>query len=474
MPAPVLIWLRRDLRLQDHPLWHQAQALKSPILPVFIWAPDEETPWQPGLATQWWLHHSLNAFSKSLAELGAALILRRGKSLEVLLGLAQEVGATTVLWSRLWEPHLAKRDDAIADALHSNGIKTYITDDSLLHHPEKVKTGQGRPYQVFTPFWKSVSAAGDVTLPLPSPPKLAGYPGKVASLKLADLNLLPKVPWDKGFYSVWTPGEKGALQRLRNFVRGPMEVYAQERDFPDHQAISHLSPHLHFGEISARQVAYMVQQGGKGAGDFKRQLIWRDFAFHLLHHFPHTTKEPLRPAFKKFPWRGDRKALDAWQKGQTGYPLVDAGMRELWATGFMHNRVRMVAASFLVKHLLLPWQLGAKWFWDTLVDADLANNTMGWQWVAGCGADAAPYFRIFNPVTQSEKFDPDGAYIHQWIPELSQLPKPWIHRPFDAPPLELAAAHVELGVNYPHPIVGHAFARARALAAYQEMQLSSL
>lgn len=496
---PILIWFRRDLRVQDNAALMQAAAKKAPLLAVYIFAPEEEKPWQPGEASLWWLHHSLAALAKSLGKLGVPLLAKRGPSAATLIECAEATGAKLVMANDLPEPHLQKRDAAVAAALRKRGITLELQAYThLLHAPSHLPghglNGQGKPYQVFTPFYKARLTAGAPPQPEPAPKRLPPYALDAANTDLARfavspkdgnsshksvgehsalhaLGLLPRIPWYSGFMQAAQPGEAAAQQRLQNFLRKKVEHYADDRDFPDRDGVSRLSPHLHFGEISPRQAWWAVAQAGleKGAAPWIRQLWWREFALQLLHHFPHTPQEPLREAFNRFPWRRDPKALRAWQTGKTGYPLVDAGMRELWATGSMHNRVRMVVGSFLVKHLLQPWQEGACWFWNTLTDADLANNTLGWQWVAGCGADAAPYFRIFHPVTQSEKFDPDGAYIRRWVPELAKLPKPSIHKPWEAPPLELAAAGITLGRDYPHPIIDHRFARERALAAYYEI-----
>jgi deoxyribodipyrimidine photo-lyase len=344
----------------------------------------------------------------------------------------------------------------------------------LLYEPGEILNSSGKPFQVFTPFWNACCSGPEPAAPLLRPKRLAAPGGWPRSLALDELDLEPKVDWASGIRAAWTPGEKGAHDLLRRFVRESLLDYSDQRDRPYVPGTSRLSPHLRFGEISPRQIWHGVYGGlnskrtrtsMKAVEPFLRQLGWREFSYHLLHHLPHTTDEPLRSDFAAFPWRTDEAALKAWQRGQTGYPLVDAGMRELWATGWMHNRVRMVVASFLVKDLLIPWQEGARWFWDTLVDADLANNTMGWQWTAGCGADAAPYFRVFNPVGQGERFDAKGDYVRRWVPELAKLPPAWIHRPWEAPAAVLAEAGIVLGKTYPKRIVVHAEARERALAA---------
>jgi deoxyribodipyrimidine photo-lyase len=456
---PAIVWFSLDLRLADNPALERARVRNAPILPVFIWAPEEEGPWPPGAASQWWLHQSLQELSASLAKRGSKLIVRRGPTAETLLALAAEVGAKSIFWNRRYEPAAIAREAEVARRLRERGIAAESCPGNLLFEPGTILNSSGKPYQVFTSFWRACQAMPAPRKPTPPSKRLRAPEKWPRSLAISALGLEPKVDWAGGLRQAWQPGEAGAAKQMKAFLRGPVTSYSTERDRPDHSGTSRLSPHLHFGEISARQVWHEARH----AEPYLRQIAWREFSYHLLFHFPQTPREPLRPQFRNFPWRMDAKGLAAWTRGQTGYPLVDAGMRELWHTGWMHNRVRMLAASFLVKHLLIPWQEGAAWFWDTLVDADLANNTMGWQWSAGCGADAAPYFRIFNPVIQGEKFDPDGDYVRRWVPELAHIPNRWIHRPWEAPALKL-------GKTYPRPIVDHDFARKRALAALAGMK----
>ncbi|MCS6771415.1 MAG: DNA photolyase family protein [Kiritimatiellae bacterium] len=468
--AATIVWFRRDLRLHDHEALSAALKRGGSIVPVFIWAPDEESPWPPGSASKWWLHESLTAFDASLRELGSRLVIRRGPSLEALDKLIRETGASAIYWSRLYEPAVIERDKQIKSHLRARGIDARSFNASLLHEPWTIQTSSGKPYQVFTPFYRACQEIGDPSTPLPAPRELPSCP-PVDSLTIADLGLLPRIPWYHGMAQSWQPGETGALRRLESFSpKAP--AYKVDRDRPDLESTSRLSPHLHFGEISPRMMWWAIRKAhpGGSAESYLRQLIWREFAHHLLFHFPYTATEPLRPEFRSFPWRENPAALKAWQKGRTGYPIVDAGMRELWHTGWMHNRVRMIVASFLVKDLLVPWQRGAEWFWDTLVDADLANNTLGWQWTAGCGADAAPYFRIFNPILQGEKFDPDGEYVRRWVPELASLPSPMIHRVPELPDATLRQFGIELGRDYPRPLVDHASARDVALAAFDAIR----
>ncbi len=405
-------------------------------MPAFIWAPQDEGDWPPGAASRWWLHHSLAALAARLRERGSQLIVRQGSSAAELRRLIAETGAGAVVWNRRYEPSAIARDRALKAALP--GAESFAA--SVLHEPWTVQTQAGGPYRVFTPFWRAVHAFGEPADALPEPrlERPAAWP---ASVPLADLGLLPAAAWDTGLAEQWTPGEAGAAERLESFC-GRADRYEGTRDRPAERT-SQLSPHLHFGEISPRRVWHAVRAcAGAAAEPYLRQLGWREFAHHLLYHFPHTASAPLVPAFARMPWRDDRAGLEAWQRGETGYALVDAGMRQLWRSGWMHNRARMVAASFLTKDLLIDWRAGAGWFWDTLVDADLANNTLGWQWVAGSGADAAPYHRIFNPATQAERFDADGRYAARW-----------------------------LGVGpRPQPIVDHAAARRRALDAHAGLQ----
>ena len=471
-----LVWFRHDLRLDDNPAL-AAAAARGRVVPVFIWAPEEEAPWEPGAASRWWLHQSLEKLAAALAKAGAPLVIRRGPSLATLEGLAREYAATHVAWSRRYEPAVVKRDTAIKQAMTAAGLAAESFNGGLLFEPVHVATKEGRPYQVFTPFWRTLLARDEPAEPVAAPRKLAAaepVKGKAKSLAVSDLDLLPEIDWAGTMRKTWSPGEAGAAKRLDTFLAKALATYGTERDRPDHEGTSALSPHLHFGEISPRRVWHAVREaaGGKPAAKitgspevYLRELGWREFASHLLYHFPHTIDAPQRADYAKFPWAKDPVGLRAWQRGRTGYPVVDAGMRQLWATGWMHNRVRMIVASFLVKDLRVTWLEGARWFWDTLVDADLAANTLGWQWAAGCGADAAPYFRVFNPTTQGTKFDPDGTYVRRWVPELAKLSSRDIHEPSKAAPLLLREADVTIGRDYPEPIVDHAEARKRALEA---------
>jgi len=422
MTTPVLLWFRQDLRLSDHAALTAALERKGPVIPVFLWCPEEEHPWEPGAASRWWLQQSLTELARALEKRGSRLTLRRTRnSADELQKLMTETGATAVYWSRRYEPQIVKRDQLIKESLRNAGFEARSFNAALLTEPWDVQNLSGKPFQVFTPFWRKVSTHLELPKPLPTPSKIAAPDSWPTSAALVDLELMPKIKWYEGMQASWQPGEHGAKRQLELFLDEPVVHYALQRNLPAVRGSSHLSPHLHFGEISPRQIWHTAAEWR--TSQFMAEIGWREFAHHLLFHFPHTTDAPLRKEYERFPWRIDAEQLSAWQQGRTGVPLVDAGMRELWHTGWMHNRVRMVVASFLVKNLRLHWLEGARWFWDTLVDADLASNTLGWQWAAGCGADAAPYFRVFNPQSQAEKFDPQGQYISKWLASIDDYPK---------------------------------------------------
>ena len=474
-----LVLFRHDLRLDDNPALLAAIERGGSIVPVFVWSPEEEGKWQPGSASRWWLHHSLASLCQQLRSLGSNLVVRRGNTFTELQRVGEECGADALFWNRRHEPAIVERDTTLKLALRERGWTVQSFNGQLLFEPTQLRTRGGQPFQVFTPFWKACLAHSEPNEPQPAPGRLPAPKAWPQSEPLEALRLLPKIDWASGMRAAWQPGSEGAERRLQRFLEEGLETYPTDRDRPDRDGVSSLSPHLHFGEISPRRVWHEVKKLAarakratldRAAESYLRELGWREFGHHLLFHFPHTTDAPLRAEFAAFPWHDRPSEVKAWQRGQTGYPLVDAGMRQLWTTGWMHNRVRMVVASFLVKDLLVPWQTGARWFWDTLVDADLANNTLGWQWSAGCGADAAPFFRIFNPVMQGERFDPLGEYVRRWVPELGQLAAPWLHRPWTASPATLAEAGVELGKTYPFPLVDHDEARKRALAALEKIK----
>ena len=479
MNRPSLVWFRRDLRLADQPALQAAIARGEPVIPVYILSTEQSNGWSPGAASRWWLHQSLCRLNEQLMSIGLKLIVRRGDTRTELLSLVEETEAAALFWTRLYEPANIERDKRIKEELRTRGIHVESFNGQLLFEPWQVQTKQDRPFQVFTAFWKSCLSRPQPDLPDPAPERIRPPEKWPQSLSIEQLKLEPKIRWDSGFKSTWQPGEQSARTELLRFLQSTVIDYDTARDHPSLRGTSRLSPHLHFGEISPRTVWHETQRvrqelsanhAAVGADTFLKELGWREFAYHLLFHFPSTTTQPLRAEFARFPWRDDPEGLLAWQRGQTGYPIVDAGMRELWATGWMHNRVRIITASFLVKDLLVPWQRGAEWFWDTLVDADLASNTLGWQWTAGCGADAAPYFRVFNPTLQSEKFDPSGEYLSRWLPELKTLPLPWLHAPWTAPAHILKQAGVRLGKTYPLPIVDHHEARQRALQSLAQLK----
>lgn len=465
MTQPALLWFRQDLRLADNPALAAIGA--RPVLPVYVLDDEAAGAWSHGGAQRWWLHHSLASLDADLRKLGAGLHIARGPASRIIPELAEAAGATEIHAGRLYEPWARQRDAAIAEALTAAGRKLTLHRSSLLHEPHHIRTGAGKPYSVYTPFSRAIFALGEPPPPLPAPTRLDGiaHPG----LALDALKLLPKRDWADEFPQAWQPGEAGAAQRIAQFAN--IRRYDATRNLPGIAGTSGLSPHLRFGEISPRQVWHAARAAGvAGDATFLKEILWREFSYHLLWHRPEMPEAPLQDSFTRFPWQPDARYLRAWQRGMTGYPIVDAGMRQLWRLGWMHNRVRMIAASFLVKHLLQPWQDGEAWFWDTLLDGDLASNAASWQWVAGSGADAAPYFRIFAPVLQGEKFDADGAYVRRWVPELARLPDKFLHKPWEAPEPVLNAAGIRLGTHYPRPIIAHAEGRARALAAYAAMR----
>ena len=468
--STALVLFRRDLRLADNPALHAACAAHARVLPVYVHAPDEDAPWAPGAASRWWLHHALEALDRQLAEHGGRLHIARAPTLRALRALIAATGASAVYWNRRYEPAAIAHDSALKAALREDGVAVHSHPGPLWHEPWTLATDGGQPYRVFTPFWRKLRAQLPAPMPLPAA-RAREWLQADGGLPVAALGLRPAIRWDAGMASQWTPGEAGAQELLEIFADDAVNDYAKSRDLPARHGTSRLSPHLHFGEITPVQVHALLQQRAQQAGGrqrpdlepYLRELGWREFAHHLLYHFPDTPQANFNPRFDAFPWaQGAPALLERWQLGRTGIPLVDAGMRELWHTGWMHNRVRMVAASFLTKNLRQHWHHGARWFWDTLVDADLANNTLGWQWVAGCGADAAPYFRVFNPYLQSAKFDPDAAYLKRWLPELATLPAKTLHEAWKNPSA-LAAC------GYPAPVVDMAASREAALAAWDAL-----
>ena len=447
--APVILWFRRDLRLADQPALNAALATGRRVLPLFVLDDETPGPWAAGGASRWWLHHSLTRLSESLAVHGAALILRRGRYEDVIPAFAAETGAAEIHTGVPTEPWSRGALRRLKATLRIP-LKTHLT--TLLHRPDAIRTRTGTPFSVFTPFANACLAVGELPAPEPAPQRIPSL--TAPSDMLETWRLLPSAPdWASGLRGAWMPGESAAHIRLARFRAENLSRYAARRDLPGVDGTSMLSPYLAFGELSARHAWQAADP------KFRAELLWREFSAHLLWHHETLAEAPLRPAFAAMPWRSDPAALSAWQQGRTGIPIVDAGMRQLWQTGWMHNRVRMVVASFLDKHLMLPWQRGQAWFHDTLVDADLASNAASWQWVAGSGADAAPYFRVFNPVLQGRKFDPEGAYVRRYVPELAALPDSLIHAPWEAPPILRPR-------TYPSPVIDLAAGRARALEAY--------
>lgn len=472
---PVIVWFRDDLRLADNPALHAAAATKRPLVCIYIH--DEKTRGVRSLggAARWWLHGSLHSLHESLTQHGGRLIILRGAAVEVLPGLASALGAPTVYWNRRYDGSGRKIDSSAQAVLEKHHIEVASFNGHLLNEPWTIKNQSGKPFRVFTAYWRAAIARGAPEEPLGVPRNLRFHalPRKLKAIPLGSLGLEPRSPdWAGGLRAQWQRDEPSAKTHLTHFLKKALREYPVDRDRPDRHGTSRLSPYLCFGNISVRQIWHAARAAvisrrspanTRQLDKFLAELGWREFNYHVLYHHPDLAERNFQSRFDPLRWRTDRRGLEAWRRGLTGYPIVDAGMRELWTTGWMHNRVRMVAASFLIKHLLIDWRTGEQWFWDTLVDADPANNAANWQWVAGSGADAAPYFRIFNPILQGERYDPDGAYVRRWVPELARLPASIIHKPWTAKAKQLEDAGVHLGKTYPHPIVDHDKARHRAL-----------
>ena len=470
--APVIVWFRQDLRLRDNPALRAAHETGAPIIPVYILDDANSGEWKMGAASRWWLHQSLDALNQSL---DGFMVFEAGDPQTILSDIIKETNADKIYWNRCYEPWRIERDKTIKDAFNNDNISAKSYNGALLFEPHQVLKEDGTPYRVFTPFYKKGCLG---RAPTPEHPQSAPKDLNLLGHKrrgLDELRLMPDIEWYKDMQKEWQPGEDGAQKRLKDFLENGLNGYKDGRNFPARENISRLSPHLHFGEMSPRDVWHntrqaMIAEHCENDGEhFLSEMGWREFSNSLLYHFPDLPRKNLQKKFDPFPWHEDDIALKAWQNGQTGYPIVDAGMRELWQTGYMHNRVRMIVGSFLVKNLLLHWHHGEDWFWDTLVDADLANNSASWQWIAGCGADAAPYFRIFNPVTQGQKFDSTGEYVRRFVPELTKLPDKFLHNPWEAPSNVLEYAGVTLGKDYPKPIVNLKASRERALDAFKQL-----
>ena len=472
--SSVLVWFKKDLRLLDNPALFFACDCHKPVIPIYIY---DETL-QVGSAQKWWLHHSLEALRKRLETLNLPLIIRQGDPLSILINLIQENSINEIYWNRCYEPLEIKRDSQIKRFLREKGITVKSFNASLLFDPLEIKNNQNNYFKVFGAFWKKCSLSYvprvPFSLPLPSVSKTP----TIKSDSLFSLNLLSKTSWAEGFSEIWEPGEEGALKKLDSFLENKLLTYKEQRDFPALESTSKLSPHLHFGKISPHLIWQQIhkkygtsffQTSNDSIELFLRELGWREFCTYILYHFPDLPSQNFIKKFDYFKWNKNENHLEAWQKGATGYPIIDARMRQLWKWGWMHNRIRMIVASFLTKNLLIDWRQGQRWFEDTLVDADLANNSAGWQWTAGTGIDAAPYFRIFNPITQGQKFDPQGDYIREWVPELSNIPLEYIHCPWKAPQETLRKANLTLGQKYPYPIVDYSLTRKKALELYHSL-----
>jgi deoxyribodipyrimidine photo-lyase len=470
--STAIVWFRRDLRLSDNPALSAALENHENIVPVYIHAPDESEPWQPGAASNWWLHNSLQSLQLDLQKLNSDLLVETGQSIEVLKHLVTKHDASAIYWNRVYEPTLKTRDSKIKTLFRSTGIDCHSFNGSLLNEPYEIKNKTGQPYRVFSAYWRKASEAIDrLTTPLSVPDRISSPPLTTDAKSLNNLKLLSSTPWHKKFHQYWHPGEAGAHRQLSHFFENVFSSYKHNRDIPSVEGTSRLSPYLHFGEISPRQIFHITQQAVMAEGQpydamekFFSEIGWREFGYYLLYHFPESSLTSLDVRFDQYGWvdtGSNLHLLRAWQQGETGIPIVDAGMRELWATGWMHNRVRMITASILSKNMGFHWLEGARWFWDTLVDADLACNTLGWQWTAGCGVDAAPYYRIFSPARQTERLDPDGSYIRQWIPELANAEKRF---------LVFGLPHADTGINYPQPVIDLAESRQAALTRWDTIR----
>ena len=468
-----IMWFRQDLRLNDNPAIIEANNSGLKILPVYILDDINSSNWKIGSASRWWLNESLKKLNDSLNH---NLCFMSGDSIKCLNNLISTYNVKSVYFNKCYEPWRIQSDEKIINFLSNKDINTFQLNGSLLFEPESTVKEDGTPYKVFTPFYRKgcLQNSPEPRIPLEKPKNIKFL--KHVELQLEELELLPKKNWYKDFKDDWSPGENGAREKLNQFLQLGIHNYKDGRNFPSKKNVSRLSPHLHHGEISPNTVWYEVKEKAETMDSYRdgdhylSELGWREFSYNLLYFFPYLPKENLQKKFDNFPWEENNESLIKWQKGETGYPIVDAGMRELWKTGYLHNRVRMIVGSFLVKNLLLHWHHGQEWFWETLVDADLANNSASWQWVSGSGADAAPYFRIFNPVTQGEKFDPNGEYIKHYVPELKNLNGKFLYAPWEAPESVLEAAGIELGKNYPKPIVDLKLSREKALAAFEELK----
>ncbi|MCG6859223.1 MAG: DNA photolyase family protein [Salaquimonas sp.] len=471
--TPVIVWLRTDLRVADNPALHHATATSAPILPLYVHDTQSKGLRAPGAAQNWFLHHALAGLNDRLTRLGTPLVTAKGAASPVLDRLIAQTGASAVYWNRRHVPAEFELDRAIEDRLKQGGIKVETFRAGLLHEPSHVLSASGQSFKVFTPFWRAFQRTITPRAPCPAPKRIQGFAGAPQSLPLDELGLLPTKPdWAGGLRETWRADEDAAHDVLDEFNRHGLAGYAERRDYPGESHVSRLSPYLRWGVISPYQVWHAVRSAGGTQADeekFLQEIAWREFWYQLLAHFPDLASRNFHEKFDHYPWVGDSPHLETWKMGKTGYPIVDAGMRQLWETGYMHNRVRMITASFLVKHLMVHWQIGEKWFWDTLIDGDPASNPASWQWVAGSGADGQPFFRIFNPVTQAERFDPSGAYVRRFVPEIAALPDRHLHAPWLAPENVLEQCGIRLGETYPWPVVDHKKARECALRAFRQL-----
>lgn len=479
----VLLWFREDLRLADNPALHAAVSGDGPVTAIYVLDEESRGPRAMGGASRWWLSRSLKSLAADCAAIGLPFAVRTGKSAEMVAEAASEAGVGRVVWNRRYcAPEIAI-DTQIKDALTKDGYEVESFNGRLLREPWEVRSKAGDPMKVFSAYWRAATASGEPRAPIAKPTKAKIEAGKaLAGVSIESLGLEPTRPdWAGGLRDAWEPGEAGARKELKRFLEDGLKGYGHNRDRPDIEATSRMSPHLRFGEVTPHQLWHAVEQArieqpatGSDVEKFRSELGWREFSYHLLFYNPELATKNFQPRYDDFPWQPPKPShRKAWRKGLTGFPIVDAGMRQLWTTGWMHNRVRMIVASFLIKDLLIDWREGEDWFWDTLVDADPANNAASWQWVAGSGADAAPYFRVFNPFTQGQKFDPKGDYVRAFVPELAKMPEKWIHTPWEAPDEVLARAGVELGKDYPRPIVDHGKAREAALKAFGALKSRS-
>lgn len=467
LSSSTVLWIRNDLRLRDNEALQYAISLGKPIVPVYILEEGSDV-WAIGSAAKWWLHYALKDFERQLEDIGLQLIFKKGKSEDILNDLAKRLKAGCVVWNRSYDREAMERDAGVLKKMSALGVKVETFQGNVLFEPGTVLNKAKKPFQVFTPFYNCVRDIDIEKGASVSEKKLVGYSSSLSSESLDSFGLLSDKNSYQKYGANWDPSIKGGEKLLKEFVDEKIRSYSVSRDFPGEMGTSRLSPYLHFGQISVRWIYNIIRDLPASDRDpYYRQIIWREFTWAVLYYFPEIATSNFKTQFDDFGWQGDGELLKCWQEGRTGYPIVDAGMRELRETGWMHNRVRMIVGSFLVKDLMIHWLEGARWFWENLVDADLANNSFGWQWVAGCGLDASPFFRVFNPILQSQKFDPQGVYIRKYVPELRNVPNKFIHAPWN---FKESQTGVRIGVDYPEPVVSHAAARINIDRAYKRMK----